>query len=185
MTDQQIIEAYWRRDEAAIRETAAAYGSYCFTVANNILGDPRDAEECVSDTWLGAWNSIPPQRPGRLSFFLARLTRNLAIDRWRAKNAGKRGGGEAPLLLEELAQCAAREDVESQLQAQELGALVNRFAASLPERDRGLFLRRYFYGEPLAKAAGRYGLTPHHAAVILSRVRKKLAACLEKEELEG
>ena len=96
MTDQQIIEAYWRRDEAAIRETAAAYGSYCFTVANNILGDPRDAEECVSDTWLGAWNSIPPQRPGRLGFFLARLTRNLAIDRWRAKNAGKRGGGEAP-----------------------------------------------------------------------------------------
>lgn len=75
--------------------------------------------------------------------------------------------------------------MESQLQAQELGALVNRFAASLPERDRGLFLRRYFYGEPLAKAAGRYGLTPHHAAVILSRVRKKLAACLEKEELEG
>ena len=100
MDDRGIIDLYWARNQQALAETAAKYGSYCAAVADNILHDSRDAEECVNDTWLGAWNAMPPQRPERLRPFLARMTRNLAFDRWRTRSAQKRGGGELPLALD-------------------------------------------------------------------------------------
>ena len=100
MDDRDIIDLYWARDQRAVGETAAKYGPYCAAVADNILHDSRDTEECVNDTWLKAWNAMPPQRPQRLKLFLARITRNLAFDRWRKGSAQRRGGGELPLALE-------------------------------------------------------------------------------------
>ena len=97
MDDRDIIDLYWARDQRAVGETAAKYGPYCAAVADNILHDSRDTEECVNDTWLKAWNAMPPQRPQRLKLFLARITRNLAFDRWRKGSAQRRGGGELPL----------------------------------------------------------------------------------------
>ena len=116
MEDSQIIELYWQKNADAISETVNKYGAYCFAIAENILHDIEDAEECVNDTWLHAWNAIPPQRPNVFRMFLAKITRNLSLDRFNARNAEKRGGGEMSLVLDELAECLAGEtDVEAGL----------------------------------------------------------------------
>ncbi len=183
MTDEQIIACYWRREERAIEETDRKYGAYCLALAQNILQNREDAEECRSDTWLKAWQAIPPKRPGKLGAFLAKITRNLALNRCRARMAEKRGGGETALILEELAECLSDpQGVESECLAKELGERVNQFVRALPDRERGIFLRRYFYAEPVGRVAGRYGITAHHAAVLLSRTRKKLREYLDREE---
>jgi len=182
MTDLQIIELYWQRNEDAIRESDEKYGRYCFSVANTILLDELDSEECVSDTWLRAWSAIPPQRPNVLKMFFAKIARNLSVDRLKAKTAQKRGSGETELILEELQTCiAANGDTESEYMVKELGRSINSFVRGLPERDGNLFIRRYFYGEAVEAIAKRYGILPHNAAVILSRVRQKLKRHLEKE----
>lgn len=183
MTDDQIIQAYWRRDEQAIRESDRKYGAYCFAVAHNILQNREDAAECQNDTWLRAWQVIPPKRPERLKFFFAKITRNLSLSRYRAQTAEKRGGGETELILEELSQCLAdSRTAESQYLAKELGGLVNRFVRTLPKRECNVFVRRYFYSEPVKDIAKRYGLTAHHVTVMLSRTRGKLKEHLSKEE---
>lgn len=182
MEDSRIIALYWQRDEAAIGETQTKYGPYCFTVASNILRRREDAEECVSDTWLRAWNAMPPQKPGNLKMFLAKITRNLSLDRYRAQSAQRRGGGESCLPLDELAECLpAAGTVAEQLEAQELVQCVNRFLHSLPERECNVFLRRYFFAEPVEAIARRYTLKPGTAAMLLSRCRGKLKKHLEKE----
>lgn len=184
MTDDEIIRAYWQREERAIRGSEERYGRYCFSIAQSILQNRQDAEECVSDTWLRAWQAIPPQRPEVLRLFFAKLVRNLALNRYKANNAAKRGGGEVPLLLEELSEClGGGEGPESRCLAGELEQAVNAFARALPERERGIFLRRYFYAEPIPDIARRYRLTPHHITVLLSRTRQKLRRRLEQEEL--
>ncbi|MCM1027832.1 MAG: sigma-70 family RNA polymerase sigma factor [Roseburia sp.] len=182
MEDRQIVELYWQKNMSAISETADKYGAYCFQIANNILQNAEDSEECVNDTWLHAWNAIPPKRPDALRMFLAKVTRNLSFNRFQAKNAGKRGGGEIPLVLDELAEClAGGANVEAAYEAAELEECIRRFVRSLPERDRNVFLRRYFFTEPTAAIAKRYGLTGNNVTVILSRVRKKLRLKLMKE----
>lgn len=105
MEDHQIVELYWQRNADAISETADKYGDYCFAIAENILHNAEDSEECVNDTWLRAWNAIPPQKPAVLRMFLAKITRNLSFDRFHARNAEKRGGGEMALVLDELGEC--------------------------------------------------------------------------------
>lgn len=182
MDDIQIVELYWRRDEAAIRETDARYGGYCYAVADRILHDAGEAEECVNDTWMRAWNAMPPQYPRQLRMFLARITRNLSFDRFQAKRAAKRGGGELPLVLEELEECLpGPADVEEEVQARELGRAVDRFLHTLSERECGVFLRRYFFVESTGEIAVRFGLKESHVLVILSRTRKKLRRFLEQE----
>lgn len=182
MEDSQIIELYWQRDMEAISETAKLYGAYCFTIADNILGSAEDAEECVNDTWLNTWNAIPPQRPKALRMFLATITRNLAFDRFRARKAEKRGGGEIELVLDELAECVAGgPDVEAAYEGKELGRCVQRFIRSLPEREGNVFVRRYFFTEPVSDIAKRYSLSENHVMVLLSRTRKKLKTHLLKE----
>ena len=184
MEDHQIIELYWARDEQAITVSDAKYGPYCRAVARNILWDERAGEECVSDTWFHAWNGIPPQKPEKLGSFLLKITRNLSLNRLRDGETQKRGGGEAMLALEELAQCiASSENVETALEARELGACIRRFVRNLPEREGNIFVRRYFYTDPLADIAKRYGLTENNVTVILSRTRKKLKDQLVKEGL--
>ncbi len=182
LEDNQIIELYWQKDADAISETANKYGAYCFTIAENILHNPEDSEECVNDTWLHVWNAIPPQRPAVLRMFLARITRNLSFDRFNAKNTKKRGGGEITLVLDELAEClSGGADVEAAYESKELGQCIRRFVRALPERDRNVFVRRYFFTEPVADIAKRYGLTENNVLTILSRTRKKLKSHLLKE----
>lgn len=182
MEDSRIIELYWKKDADAISETASKYGTYCFTIAENILHSAEDSEECVNDTWLRAWNAMPPQRPSVLRMFLARITRNLALDRFHARNAEKRGGGETALVLDELAEClAGGTDVEAAFEGRELGQCIRRFVRALPAREGNVFVRRYFFTEPVAAIAERYGLTENNVMVILSRTRKKLKLALMKE----
>lgn len=182
MEDSQIVELYWQKNADAITETANKYGSYCFAIAENILHNPEDSEECVNDTWLHAWNAIPPQRPDVLRMFLAKITRNLSFDRFNARNAEKRGGGEIMLVLDELAEClAGGTNVEAAYEGKELEQCIQCFVRSLSERDGNVFLRRYFFTEPVAVIAERYGLTENHVMVILNRTRKKLKLELMKE----
>lgn len=182
MDDRQIIELYWQRNADAVSETAKKYGAFCFAIAKNILHNTEDAEECVNDTWLHAWNAIPPQKPGVLRLFLARITRNLSLDRFHARNAGKRGGGETALVLDELAEClGGGADTEAAFEAGELQQFIRRFVRALPQRDGNVLVRRYFFAEPVADIAKRYGLTENNVAVILSRTRRKLKEDLLKE----
>ena len=182
MDDTRIIDLYWRKDSHAITETNEKYGAYCFAIADNILHSHEDAEDCVNDTWLNAWNAMPPQRPQRLRLFLARITRNLSFNRFHARNTEKRGGGEIVMVLDELAECLASEsDVERDYEYQELGRSLHRFVQALPERDGNVFIRRYFYTETMNVIADRYGLTEKNVSVILTRTRKKLKLHLMKE----
>lgn len=182
MEDSKIIAMYWQRNEEAIRSVSKKYGSYCLLVAKNILNTYQDAEECVNDTWLKSWNTIPPQRPNYLQMFLAKITRNIAIDRWRTNTRKKRGSGEMNLVLDELEECiAASNDVEREVELTILGETINTFLHSLPSRESDIFLRRYFYIETTASIAKKYHLKESNVLVILSRTRKKLKRQLQKE----
>lgn len=183
MEDHAIVDLYWSRDPEAIRQTGEKYGGYCRAIARNILSDRRDAEECVNDTWLGAWNAMPENRPGLLAPFLGKITRNLALTRWRAARAEKRGGGELPLVLDELSECVSSADTLQTLEAAELENEINRFLGTLPERECGVFLRRYWFTEPMADIARRYGMRENTVRTSLFRSREKLRRYLEKEGL--
>lgn len=182
MTDEQILDLYFARDEQAVAQTHKKYGSYCFTLANGILHSDQDAEEVVSDTYLNAWNAIPPKRPASFKLFLARITRNLSFSRWRGQRAGKRGGGEMELVLDELSQCiAAPGAVDDDLNGRELAKTIQRFLDTLPVREQDLFLRRYFFVEETAAIAQRYQMTASSVNRQLSRTRKKLKTYLIQE----
>ena len=182
MEDSRIIELYWQRSENAITETDKKYGAYCSTVAFNILLNQEDAEECVNDTWLGAWDAIPPNRPSILRAFLAKITRNLSIKRLEKRLAEKRGGTAECIVLDELEECIGDPtDVEGIAEANALEELIRRFVRKLPERDGNLFVRRYFFTDSIASIAERYRISENHVMVILSRIRKKLKKELMKE----
>lgn len=182
MEDQQIIALYWQRSELAIVQTAAAYGAYCYQIADNILHDALDDEECCNDTWLRAWNTIPPQKPDKLRPFLAKITRNLAFDRYRTRHAAKRGGGELPLVLEELEQCLpAAASAAQAAEARELEHSIQTFLQQLPSLPRSVFLRRYFYAEPVQHIAQRFSLKDGSVSMMLSRTRRKLKIFLQQE----
>lgn len=184
MDDMAIIELFNRRDERAIRAADDAYGDYCRSISMRILGSRPDAEECVNDTYLHAWNAIPPQCPAKLSLFLGRITRNLSIDRARKNKAAKRGGGVYELLLEELEPfLPGAETVEKAVEDAVLREALNRFLHTLGRRDCTLFLRRYFYGDCVRDAAKRCGISESSAKVTLHRTRKKLQTFLEKEDI--
>lgn len=179
MTDQEIVALYWQRSEEAVRQSQARYGGYCLAVAGRILASRQDAEECVNDTWLAAWNAMPPHRPARLSTFLGKLTRNLSFNRYKARRADKRGSGQLPLVLDELGECVSgREDVEETVDRKELIRALDDFLTALPRRSRDLFVRRYWYADPIAAIARRYGRTEGSVAMDLSRTRRKLKAYL-------
>lgn len=181
MTDEQIVALYWQRDEAALRESESGSGAYCRALAERFVS-AEDAAECWNDALLRAWNAIPPERPAHLRSFLARLTRNAALDRYRAYAAEKRGGGTADAVLDELAEVVGNgETAESAVTAKELGEVVCRFVRGLPRREGDVFVRRCFYADTTAEIAKRYGMTESHVKVALFRARTKLRACLEKE----
>ena len=184
MKDTQILDLYWARKEQAITETQQAYEGYCYSIAWHILYDREDSDECVNDTWLRAWNAIPPQRPSPLAGFLGAITRNLAFDRWQRERAGKRGGGQTALALEELAECVSGQDAGGDLSLQELQAALRAFLDGLPSDRREIFLRRYWCVEPVGEIARRFGRTENQISTLLYRIRKKLRLYLTERGFE-
>lgn len=175
MDDVEIIRLYWDRNEQAIPATSDKYGNYCFTIARNILGNQEDAEECVNDTYLCAWNSMPPQRPSILSAFLGKLTRNLSLNRYKHNTADKRGGGKAPVVLDEIEELVSGTDgVEQEVDRRELIQAIDAFLDRLPADKRGVFVCRYWYFDSVSKIAAQFGMTENHVSVTLHRLRLKL-----------
>ena len=171
MEDIRIIELYFSRDEEAIRHTADKYGAYCMAVSMNILRSQPDAEECVNDTYLQAWRSIPPHRPTVLRLYLGKITRRLAIDKYRANKTRNRG---LEVALDEIAEILpAREEDDS-----ELPTLLADFLASLPAEERNLFILRYYNGHTVARLAKAFGMKPNNLSARLYRTREKLRAYL-------
>lgn len=182
MEDKQIVQLYMDRDEHALTQTQSKYGAYCRSLAQGILNCDEDAEEVVNDTWLRVWNAIPPQQPVVLKAFLAKITRNLALNRRRDLAARKRGGGEVDLVLEELNECVPdRKGVQDALEGRELARVIQAFLLTQNRRDRSIFVRRYFSAEPIGSIAARYGLSEANTRKILSRIREKLKAYLMRE----
>ena len=182
MEDNQIIRLYFERSEEAIRQTEAKYGNYCHTIAYNILQNIEDSEECVNDTYWKAWGIIPPRRPKRLAAFLGKITRNLALDRYRRYTAEKRGGGEMAVALEELGECiSSAESMEAHADEMMLTDILNRFLASLSAEQRKIFMRRYWYVCSVKEIADDYGITESKVKMSLLRTRNQLKAVLEKE----
>lgn len=182
MEDAAIVELYWQREERAISETKTKYGAYCHAIAQRILNDAGDAEECVNDTYLGAWNAMPPHRPTSLGTFLGKIARNLSLKRWRTRSAAKRGGGEAALSLDELEECVASTgDVGDGLEAEELARVIDAFLAGLAEDDRRMFVCRYWHFDAVGDIAQRFGFTQSKVKMSLKRTRDKLAGYLEQE----
>ena len=175
MEDIEIVNLYWERNPNAIKETTSKYGRYCKSIAKNILGNNEDAEECVNDTYLNAWNSIPPHRPSVLSTYLGKITRNLSFDRFRNRNADKRGGGEIELVLDELAECVSgTESVEQEIEKNELVRTINSFLETLSQEKCSIFLCRYWYAIPISEIAKRFDMTEGNVSVTLNRIRSKL-----------
>ena len=182
MEDSRIISLYWARSEQAITETDKKYGAYCRRIADNILNDRQDSEECVNDTWLRAWNAMPPQRPSKLAAFLGTIARNLALDRWRESRTKHRGGGQVELALEELAECISSRDGEERwMEELVLTEVLNRFLTILPQESRIIFLRRYWYLCPVKEIARSMGVSENKVKMSLMRSRNKLRELLEKE----
>lgn len=185
MDDKAIIDLYWTRSENAISETAAKYGGYCYTIAYNILSNREDSEESVNDTYLAAWNTMPPRHPSVLAAFLGKMTRYISLDHWKKRSRLKRGGGETELCLEELEGCiSGTESIENEMIRKETLASVNKFLDTLPETERKVFLCRYWYLDPVADIAQRFGFTESKTASMLHRTRGKLQKHLTKEGLQ-
>ena len=184
MDDHRIVELYWERSEQAIKETASKYADYCYAIAYNILGNREDSEESVNDTYLDAWNSMPPHRPIFLSTFLGKITRRISIDKLRRRNAEKRGGGTLTLALEELEEClSTRDDLQKELEIQILSDAINRFLEALSDTERRVFLCRYWYVDSIESIAEQFGFSQSKVKSMLLRTREKLKKQLQKEEL--
>lgn len=181
MEDAKIIELYWARAEDAIRETAAKYGKLCHLLANNILASHEDSEECVNDTYLTAWDRMPPKRPEHLSAFLGRITRNLALKRCEYLSAGKRNP-EAVCSLEELADCVSgQESIEAELENRQIETAISQWLWSLDREKRDFFLWRYWYFESVASICRRTKYSPSKVKSSLFQLRRKLKNHLESE----
>lgn len=182
MDDQQIIDLYWARSENAITETAHKYGPYCHSIAYHILYSKEDSEECVNDTYWKAWGAMPPQRPNQLRTFLGKITRNLSLNRWEKHTAEKRGAGQVPLALDELAECVpAPDSVERTVDDLALTELLNDFLSGLPAQTRQIFMRRYWYLCSVKEIAADCAVSESKVKTTLFRTRNKLKQHLEKE----
>ena len=181
MDDRRIVSLYWERNEDAVRETERKYGSYCYTVAYNILHSKEDSDECLNDTWNGAWNAMPPEKPLKLRGFLARITRNIAIDRYRYAVAQKRAA-EVECAIDEYWECVPSKDasVEDEVILKE--AIIG-FLASLDTRSRVIFMRRYWYSMSVKDIAKGMGLSQGHVSTVLHRTRIRFKEYLAKEEI--
>lgn len=178
MEDLEIVELYFERSEAAIRETEKKYNAFLRQVAYNILRSIYDTEEIVNDTYMGAWNAIPPTRPASLKHFLSRIARNLSFDRLDYLNAGKRHA-----LFVEMDECIpdGKADPESLWEAREIGEAINRFLGTLDDTGCAVFLGRYYYSYSIGELSRQYSLSARQVKYILSKTRNALRKYLEKE----
>ena len=182
MEDSQIVDLYWERNEQAIRAAALKYGGYCYSIAYNILRSREDADESVNDTYLGAWNAMPPHRPNCLRTFLGKITRRVSLKKWRDEHRDKRGGDEVSLALEELSECIpSNASVEESVIAGELSARINRFVGTLAPTERQVFLCRYWYLDSIDKISADLCFGKSKVKSMLRRTRARLRADLEKE----
>ena len=180
MEDQQIVDLYWQRNEKALSQTQKKYGKYCHSIAFAILYSSEDAEECVNDTLLRAWSAIPPARPGRLSTFLGKITRNLAIDRLD-KNTAQKRSGPVEIILDELSECIPDTGAEDPTDQIAMGDAINSFLASLDKETRVMFMQRYWYALPIKSIARELEKSESYVKVTLMRTRNKFKEHLEKE----
>ena len=182
MEDEQIVTLFWRRDQEAIVQSQRKYHPYLSKIAYNILHDQEDSQEVVNDTYFKAWQSIPPQRPSKLSIYLGRLTRHGAIDRYRHHTSQKRQGDTYAMCLEELEECCATgQDPQQVLDGKLLAQAISRFLCTLKPQTRAMFLGRYYFLDPLKEVAQYCGVRESKAKSTLFRVRKALRAYLRQE----
>ena len=182
MEDYQIVDLYWARKEKAIDETDKKYGKMLHSLSYSLLSSHEDAEECVNDTYLGAWNTMPSARPMYLGSFLSKITRRLSIDRWRREHREKRGGVAG--VIEELTDCIPDEDTPAR--EYECGLLrgeLNAFLRTLPEEKRAIFVRRYFYAQEIRTIAQEVGVSEANVKIVLHRLREQLKQRLEACDL--
>ncbi|MEC0090464.1 RNA polymerase sigma factor [Paenibacillus macquariensis] len=181
MNDRDIIQLYFARNESAVEETSKKYKKYCTQIARNILSNVEDSEECVNDTFLGAWEAIPPKSPEKLSSFLGRITRNIALNKYDYYKAKKRNK-EFETILDELNDCVSSSDnVESQYEGEQMAESISEFLQSIKEDHRNIFLRRYWYSDSMTDIASRFAISESKTKSILFRIRKKLQIYLKKE----
>lgn len=183
MTDEKILDFYWARSESAIAETEKKYGCYCYSIAYHILSDHQDSEECVSDTYLHAWNSIPPKRPNRLSVYLGKLTRNLSINRLQKETAKKRGGGQIEIALDELIECIPNVQ-DSITEKVVFTDALNCFLDDLSPETRKIFLLRYWLFASVKEIAQSLGISESKVKQVLMRTRDRFRKHLEKEGID-
>ena len=182
MDDKQIIELYWNRLELAIAETSQKYGRFCFSIANNILRNKEDSDECVNDSYLRVWNVIPPQKPKSLKAFLGKITRNMALHMWEKRRAKKRGQDVVTLALEELQECIPSMSNMEQLTEQiVLVEVLNQFLDALEQEKRRIFMARYYYFYSIKEIASFYNVSESKVKMVLFRSREILKNMLEKE----
>lgn len=182
MDDKDIIELYWNRLETAIEETARKYGHFCFHIADHILRNKEDSDECVNDTYLRMWNVVPPQRPQSLKAFLGKITRNLALHKWEKRQAKKRGKDEVTYALEELRECVpGQNNLEGITEQLVLVDTLNKFLEQLDMENRKIFMERYFCFLSIKEIAERYQMGESKVKMSLFRSRGKLKIMLEQE----
>ena len=182
MEDKQIVDLYWARSESAISETADKYGKYCYYIAFNILYNDEDSKECVNDTYMKAWGSMPTHRPNKLSTFIGKITRNLSLHKYEKYTAEKRGAGQVPLALDELKECVPSSDrVEQAVDDMVLIEIFNSFLGDLSIETRKIFMRRYWYLSSIKEIAADFKVSESKVKMSLLRTRKKLKQILEKE----
>ena len=184
MQDSEIVDLYWARNEEAITETNKSYGRYCRKIAMNIVANDEDTEECINDTYLSAWNTMPEERPNLLAPFLAVIVRNHALTLYRRSHSKKRGSGQTDIAIEELSSVADSASTEDMVDMSLLSEHINSFLAGLNSNERIVFVRRYFYVEPLADIAVYLSMSESAVKSMLFRLRQKLKAYLVKEGYE-
>ena len=185
MDDRVIVQMYLDRDEDAILKTKEKYEAYCYAISNDILENYEDAQECVNDTYLRAWNSIPPQKPVRLSTYLGKIVRNLSFDRYKKNTATKRGGGQMKLILDELEDIVSENNTPvDEVERKELIRTINEYLTNVSKRKRQLFVCRYWYADSIRNIANRYNMTENYVSVILNRMRAELRTYLSERGFE-
>ena len=181
MSDEQIVELYWQRNERAIKETDIKYKSFLLSVAYNIVGDTRDSEECLNDTYIGAWNAMPPTRPTLLQAFLATIMRRTAIDRYKARKRQKRVASELTVSLSEVEEFIADDDGYSEVNAKELGRVISDFVRALPDRRMYIFMSRYYFARPIKEIARLLKCSESTVNKEIAAIKRDLKENLEKE----
>lgn len=181
MEDKDIVKLFFERNEQALSEASRKYKHYCTSIAENILGNHEDAEECFNDALMSTWETIPPRDPEYLSAYLAKITRNAALDKYKASHTEKRGGNRVEVVFEEISEfLESNDNVELTAERNATLAEIDRFLKGLPEQKRRMFVLRYSFCESVTEIAKRFGVTENYVSVNLNRIGKKLAAHLRK-----